>query len=134
MAAEALLTQAIANLLTNAVKFVPPGIKPCIRIWSEAIAADRAPSSASSTVAAPVHSSPRSFIRLVFQDNGIGIAPQDHARIFSIFTRVHSEKEYEGTGIGLSIVKKAVERMGGSVGLESEVGKGSRFWIELPGA
>ena len=117
VAAEALLTQAIANLLTNAAKFVTPGAKPRIKIWSEQ---------------ASTLSSHQPFIRLFIQDNGIGIAPANHHRIFAIFARVHSEKEYEGTGIGLSIVKKAVERMNGQVGLASELGRGSTFWLQLP--
>ena len=124
VAAEALLTQAIANLLTNAAKFVPPGMKPNIRIWSEEVPP---PSSAQLAENA-------AFIRLFIHDNGIGIAPDNHQRIFAIFARVHSEKEYEGTGIGLSVVKKAVERMNGKVGLTSELGKGSTFWIQLPKA
>ncbi len=54
--------------------------------------------------------------------------------IFKMFQRMHREEEYPGTGIGLAIVRKALERMGGHVGLESEPGKGSKFWIELPSA
>jgi PAS domain S-box-containing protein len=107
---EVALTQCISNLLGNAVKFVPPGKAPQIKVWTE---------------------SRNGHIRLWVQDQGIGIAPKDQARIFNIFSRVHSEEEYEGTGIGLSIVKKAVEKMGGRVGVESELGRGSRFWIEL---
>ena len=68
------------------------------------------------------------------QDNGIGIAKSDLHRIFGIFERVHAEKAYEGTGIGLSIVRKAIERMGGTVGVESALGKGSTFWFQLPKA
>lgn len=65
------------------------------------------------------------------QDNGIGIASGDQARIFEVFTRLHGNERYEGTGLGLSMVKKAVEKMGGTVGVESALGRGSRFWIEL---
>ncbi|MDB6031275.1 MAG: putative Phytochrome, two-component sensor histidine kinase [Verrucomicrobiales bacterium] len=110
LAHEASLTQVLSNLVGNAVKFVPPGQKPAVTIWSE----------------------PRgSFIRLWVKDNGLGIAPKDQKRIFGIFERIHHSKDYDGTGIGLSIVRKAVEKMGGTVGLESELGKGSRFWVEL---
>jgi PAS domain S-box-containing protein len=104
------LTQCISNLLGNAVKFVPSDRRPKIKVWSE--------------LNGP-------YIRLWLQDNGIGIAPADQQRIFDIFARVHGDEAYEGTGIGLSIVKKAVEKMGGRVGLESELGKGSLFWIDL---
>jgi signal transduction histidine kinase len=127
-AAEALLTQAIANLLTNAVKFVPPGVKPVIRVWSETVPASGPRENQSASASTPPS------IRLFIQDNGVGIDARDHERIFSMFTRVYSDKDYEGTGIGLSIVKKAIERMDGSIGLQSELGKGSTFWIGLPAA
>ncbi|MDB6020751.1 MAG: hypothetical protein JWQ04_608 [Pedosphaera sp.] len=107
---EASLTQVISNLLGNAVKFVPPDRKPVVRIWTEVMSKN---------------------CRLWVEDNGIGIEEKDFTRIFGIFERVHPDKAYEGTGIGLSIVRKGVERMGGSVGVESELGKGSRFWIQL---
>ena len=64
---------------------------------------------------------------------GVGIAPEHQERVFRVFERLHA-KEYSGTGIGLSIVRKGIERMGGRVGLESVPGKGSRFWVELPKA
>ncbi len=108
MANEALLTQCISNLFGNAVKFVAPGTIPRVRVWTEMR---------------------DSRVRLFFQDNGIGIEKEEYAKIFEIFQQLN--KNYEGTGIGLAIVKKAIERMGGSVGLESEPGKGSTFWLEL---
>jgi PAS domain S-box-containing protein len=74
---------------------------------------------------------PLPLVRLWVEDNGIGIPKEAHQKIFSMFQRMHHESEYPGTGIGLAIVRKAVERMGGRVGLESEPGKGSQFWIEL---
>ena len=103
--------QCFSNLLDNAVKFIAPDVKPHIRVWSEQ------------------HDS---VARFFVKDNGIGIAPSQHERIFGIFERVN--KNYEGTGIGLAIVKKSVERMGGKVGLESNLGSGSTFWIELRAA
>ena len=112
MGHEASLTQVISNLLANAVKFVPAGRKAKVRVWTEA------------------HGP---MVRICIQDNGIGIAPDHHGKIFRMFERLSAGSEYEGTGIGLAIVAKAVERMGGSVGLESEVGDGSTFWIELEG-
>jgi PAS domain S-box-containing protein len=110
MGHEASLTQCVANLLSNATKFVLPGNIPRIRIWTEAL---------------------DEKVKLVFQDNGIGIEPADLKRIFAMFERVHAADQYEGTGIGLTIVRKAVERMGGALGVESEPGKGSKFWIQL---
>lgn len=111
VAHEASLTQCLSNLLSNAVKFVPPGRTAEVRVRTVQT---------------------NGTVRIWIEDNGIGIAPKDHQRIFNIFERVHSPKDYDGTGIGLSIVKKTVERMGGAVGLVSELGQGTRFWIDLP--
>jgi signal transduction histidine kinase len=69
------------------------------------------------------------MVRILFRDNGLGIEKEAHERIFGIFQRV--SKAYEGTGIGLSIVKKGIERMNGKVGLKSEPGDGSTFWLDL---
>jgi signal transduction histidine kinase len=71
-------------------------------------------------------------VRIWFEDNGIGVAEQDRDRIFRIFERVHPATLYEGTGIGLAIVRKTIERMGGTIGIESSPNSGSRFWIQLP--
>ncbi len=108
---SASLTQCLDNLLGNAVKFVGAGVVPQVRVWSELRGEQ---------------------VRLWVQDNGIGIRREAQEKVFEIFQRLHSSSEYAGSGIGLSLVRKAVERMGGRVGLESEPGKGSRFWIELP--
>jgi PAS domain S-box-containing protein len=110
MAHEALLTQVISNLLGNAVKFSNPQIQPEVRISAETNGSE---------------------VRICFEDNGIGIDSQHHQQIFQIFGRVYPEKKYEGTGIGLAVVKKAAERMGGTAGVQSALGKGSRFWITL---
>lgn len=110
MGHEAHLTQIVSNLLGNAVKFVAPGVVPRIRI--SAIQEN-------------------DLVRVLFEDNGIGIEPRHHAEIFKIFGRVYSEKQFEGTGIGLAIVKKAAERMGGSVSVASQLGKGSTFCLSL---
>ncbi len=69
------------------------------------------------------------------RDNGIGIDPAKASRIFEVFQRLHGQESYQGTGIGLAIVRKAAERLGGAAGAESGgPGRGSRFWVELPGA
>ena len=108
-----MLVQAIANLLSNAAKFVAPGVTPRIRVATE----------------------PRGgWVRLSVRDNGIGVAPEDQERIFAVFERLHSADAYPGTGIGLAIVRRAAERMGGRTGVDSRLGAGSTFWIELPAA
>ena len=109
---EGFLTQCVSNLLDNAIKFVAPGVQPRIRIWGE---------------------SRDTQVRLNFQDNGIGIAAEHCARIFRMFERIHPATEYEGTGIGLTIVRKAIERMGGHVDFQSKLDRGSKFWLELRG-
>jgi len=106
---ESLLTQCFSNVLGNAVKFVAPGVRPRVRVWAET-------------------SGKMTTIRL--EDNGIGIPAIAQARLFKMFERVNDN--YEGTGIGLAIVKKVAERMGGRVGVISEPAKGSQFWVELP--
>jgi PAS domain S-box-containing protein len=106
----AALTQVISNLLDNAVKFVKPGAFPHVRIRAEEI---------------------NGWVRLWFEDEGIGIDGRAHKRIFGIFQSLHPHGAYEGTGIGLAIVRRAVERMGGKVGVQSELGHGSRFWVDL---
>ena len=103
----------ILNLLTNACKFVPVGTKPEVRLWT---------------------SHGNGVIRLWIQDNGIGIDPKDSPKLFGMFQRFNRQDTYPGTGMGLAIVKKAIERMGGTVGADSQLGKGSRFWVELPAA
>ena len=77
---------------------------------------------------------PPKHIRIWVLDEGIGIPSEAHQKIFSIFERGATSATYEGTGMGLAIVARAMQRMGGACGVESEVGKGSRFWLELPAA
>lgn len=104
------LVQAVANLVANALKFVPPGSAPAVRVRAERVGV---------------------MTRLWIEDNGIGIDAAHHERVFGVFERLHQSETYPGTGIGLAIVRKSAERMGGHVGVVSAVGEGSRFWIDL---
>jgi two-component system, sensor histidine kinase and response regulator len=110
---ELTLRQALSNLLGNALKFTREGVPPSVRIRTER-KGDR--------------------VRVVVEDKGIGIPTEDQDRIFRPFERLHGQDRYEGTGMGLAIVRRAIERMGGIAGVESKPGHGSRFFVELPPA
>jgi signal transduction histidine kinase len=110
MANPASLRLTIHQLLSNALKFVPEGVQPRVRCRFELNG---------------------EFARVWVEDNGIGIDPQHFDKVFGVFQRLHPAGQFPGTGMGLALVKKAVERMGGRVGVESTPGRGSRFWVEL---
>lgn len=105
------LPMAIRNLVSNALKYVAEGVPPRILVRAE-LRDGR--------------------VRLWVEDNGIGIAAEYQERIFRVFERLHPPEIYSGSGIGLAIVRRAIERMSGEAGVESVPGEGSRFWIELP--
>lgn len=109
LAHEPTLTQVLFNLTSNALKFVRPGVPLLLRLRAE----ERA-----------------EVVRVWVEDNGVGIEPNYQGQIFRLFTRLNGEK-YPGTGIGLAIVEKGVERLGGRVGVDSVLHQGSRFWFEL---
>ena len=103
--------QILTNLISNSIKFIAPDRLPEIKIYTT-----RQPG----------------CIRLWIQDNGIGIPIEHQDKIFGLFQRLHDNQTYPGTGIGLALVRKGAERMGGRAGVESDVGQGSRFWVDLP--
>ncbi|MCC9077165.1 PAS domain S-box protein [Litorilinea aerophila] len=107
---QAQLVQLFQNLINNAIKFRKEE-PPRIHVW-----ATRQPNG----------------WRIAVQDNGIGIDPAYHERIFVIFQRLHAKTEYPGTGIGLALCKRIVERHGGRIWVESEPGQGTTFFFELP--
>ena len=107
----ATLTQALFNLINNGLKFYLPEQDPHVEV-----------------------SARRDGGNIIVEvcDEGIGIAPQHQERVFQVFERLHSTEAYPGTGIGLAIVKRGINRLGGKVWVESAPGKGSRFYISLP--
>ena len=149
MAHRATLVQVVTNLVANAIKFVPPGVQPQVRVWvqergrwgdgalvrremgSRSFSEEGEGEDALPTTYNLQRTTPDNSVRLWVEDNGIGIEPKHQERIFNVFERLHGAETYPGTGIGLAIVRKGVERMGGRVGVESQLGQGSRFWIEL---
>ena len=143
---EAGLTQCFSNILNNAIKFTPAGQTPEIRIWAERV--ERVPESSPDPLAGPRPFQPTGFVpvpslpapvhgenhqehwvRIWIEDHGIGISKTMLPRVFNMFSR--GSAGHVGTGIGLALVRKVVDRMGGRVGVQSEEGKGTRFWIEL---
>lgn len=116
MADPTQLTQLFQNLITNALKFRSPGIPPEIHI--------------AVTSPAPAHQP--CHWAFAIRDNGIGIEPKYFERIFVLFQRLHTREQYPGTGIGLAVCKKIVERHGGVMWVESKPGAGSTFHFTLP--
>jgi two-component system sensor histidine kinase/response regulator len=107
------LTRVVTNLVANAITYVAEGRRPKVEIYCR---------------------KEGSMVRISVRDNGIGIAPENMGRLFRMFERLSSSREIHGTGLGLAIVKTGIERMGGSVGVESMLGTGSTFWVKLPSA
>ena len=108
---ESQLKQLFQNLISNAVKFRKTGAAPRVHISAELRGGE-----------------------IVFgvRDNGIGIAPEYHSRIFTMFQRLHTREEYPGTGLGLVISKRIVERHGGRIWVESRSGEGCAFYFTMP--
>jgi PAS domain S-box-containing protein len=105
------LMQLFQNLISNAIKYRAK-TRPRIGIVAEQMGR---------------------FWKISVTDNGIGIAPEYAEQIFRIFTRLHTAEKYSGTGIGLAICQKIVQRYGGQIKVESQEGQGSTFWFTLPG-
>lgn len=107
---EPSLTQIMSNLLSNAIKFAIPGTVPQIHIWTEKRDKE---------------------VRIWVEDSGLGIDPKYQHRLFRMFEQIHPDTKHQGTGAGLAIVRKAAERMNGTVGVESDGKNGSKFWVQL---
>ena len=108
-----LLTQIVTNLLDNALLYVRENVPPRIEVSAHA---------------------DKDFAVICVKDNGMGIAPEYQRKIFDLFQRLHGQETYPGTGIGLAVVKKSAQMLGGTVWVESKVGEGSTFSVRLPTA
>lgn len=105
-----LIHQVFQNLIENGIKF-RSNAPPCVRIWAEPVDVEW---------------------HFHFADNGLGIEPRFHSRIFQLFQRLHTNDSYAGTGMGLALCKKVIERHGGRIWVESTLGQGSVFSFSLP--
>ncbi|MEM7511961.1 MAG: ATP-binding protein, partial [Bacteroidota bacterium] len=108
---EAELYLLFQNLINNAIKFRRPDESPIVNISAE---------------------EGRMGYLIKIRDNGIGIPKEYQQKIFQLFNRLHTSSEFEGTGIGLSICKRIVEKLGGTIWVESDEGKGTTFFVRLP--
>jgi signal transduction histidine kinase len=113
------MRQLLQNLLGNALKFRKQGVQPRITVSSE-------------TAESIENGQRKSRVILTIADNGIGFDNQFKEQIFTIFQRLHSRTEYEGTGIGLATVRKIVQRHGGTITADGKLGEGAKFIVELP--
>jgi PAS domain S-box-containing protein len=111
LAHQGTLVQVMENLISNAIKFVSPGMVPKIRVTARRDAAT---------------------VSLRIEDKGIGIAPEHREHVFGVFERLHGQEQYPGTGIGLAIVKKGMERMGGAITILDSPQGGTTFALTLP--
>lgn len=151
-AQRTLLQQSLSNLFDNALKFVPAGVRPRIVVrCARRPGGQKGAGAAGGTAFNPATrrgesgtpfpgtganqssawADAEARVQIWVEDNGIGIPPEAHEKIFGIFERVSGVEHIEGTGIGLAIVARAMEQMGGACGVESAPGSGSRFWLEL---
>jgi signal transduction histidine kinase len=117
------IRQVFQNIISNALKFSKKDERPRIKITCEIV--DRCAIDARKDESGD-------FVRIVIKDNGIGFDNQYAEKIFTIFQRLHTREQYDGTGIGLAITKKIIEKHGGVIAASGKEGEGSKFTIVLP--
>ena len=120
------MQQLFQNLIGNALKYSKPGIPPEIHIYATLVRGYETERSLNGDEAQ------KQYHLIVVEDNGIGFEQQDAERIFNVFTRLHGNSEYRGTGVGLSIARKVIENHQGYIWAESEPAKGATFKLLLP--
>jgi signal transduction histidine kinase len=116
------MRQLLQNLIGNGLKFHKPGEPPLVKVWCECVASNEAG-------AEPAGGE---LCRILVSDNGIGFDEKYLDRIFTVFQRLHGRQAYEGTGVGLAVCRRIVERHGGEITATSEPGRGSTFFVTLP--
>jgi len=119
------MRQLLQNLIGNSLKYYRAGVSPIVRVYSQALDA-RSPEAMND------HALARQLCQLLVTDNGIGFDEKYLDRIFNCFQRLHKKSEYEGTGVGLAICRKIVDRHGGSITARSSPGQGSTFVVTMP--
>jgi signal transduction histidine kinase len=119
------MRQLLQNLVSNSLKYHREGVPPVIRIYSQKLDS-RSPESMDEVALA------RQLCQILVVDNGIGFDEKYLDRIFTVFQRLHRKGEYEGTGVGLAICRKIVDRHGGSITARSKPGQGATFVVTLP--
>jgi len=120
------LQQVFENLIGNALKYSKQGVTPLIRVTS------RLTKGSEAGIQSLAVAKDRLYHLIEVVDNGIGFSQENAERIFNVFTRLHGNTEYRGTGVGLSIVQKIIENHNGHIWAESSPGKGATFLILLP--
>jgi signal transduction histidine kinase len=114
------IAQVFMNLIANSLKFHSVDARPIVTVTCE------------TNMPSPLAGDGRAWCVLRFADQGIGFEAQYAERVFSLFQRLHSREEYSGTGIGLALCRKIIERHGGTITAQSEPGEGAIFTIYLP--
>jgi signal transduction histidine kinase len=119
------MRQLLQNLIGNSLKYYRAGVPPVVRIYCQKPAPRRSDSLDEGGPA-------RQFCEILVTDNGIGFDEKYLDRIFTVFQRLHKKGEYEGTGVGLAICRKIVDRHGGTITARSNPGQGATFVVALP--
>jgi signal transduction histidine kinase len=117
------MRQLFQNLICNALKFHRADVPPGVKVYAETV---------SSNCEEIGKNGDGDFCRIVVEDNGIGFDEKYLDRIFTVFQRLHGRMEYEGSGIGLAVCRKIVDRHGGQITAKSKEGMGAKFYIDLP--
>ena len=118
------IRQLFLNLLSNAIKFTKEGVQPVVEIKSEILKG--------SELYNPDLEANKDYCRISIKDNGIGFDQQYADKIFELFQRLHTRNEYQGTGIGLAVCKKIVDKHNGHIAVNSALNHGTTFIIILP--